>query len=1133
MSLPVAAPYVHLHVHSEFSILDGACRIPELAARAAELEMPAVALTDHGSLAGAVELYRESRKQGVKPIVGCEVYLADDRRAQAKGYAHLTLLAETNEGYGNLIKLSSLGYLEGYYYKPRVDWELLERHAKGLVCLSGCLSGRVSRALEENRPADAAGDLDRLVQIFGRGSTYVEIQNAGLAEQARINPLLAKLAAETGLPLVATGDVHYLRHEDARAHEALLCIQSGDSLKNPNHWKFDTDQFYFKTPEEMAADFPDYPEALARTLEIAERCSVEMELGKILLPKFPLPDGRDAFEELVGLCEAGLAERYDTVTPELADRLQFELKTVREMGFADYFLIVSDFVRFAKRNGISVGPGRGSAAGSLAAYCLQITDVDPMRYGLLFERFLNPARKDLPDMDIDFAVAGRDRVINYVAEKYGRDRVAQIITFSTMMARAAVRDAGRVLEVPYGTVDKIAKLIPEGPKVYLEESLKPGQELRAAYDADPIVREIVDLARPLEGLVRADSIHAAGVVIADRPLTDVVPLQQKGADQEVVTQFAMGDVVDLGLLKIDFLGLRNLDVIDQTVDLIGGGFDVEEVPLDDRQTYEMLARGDATGVFQFESSGMREALRQVKPTEFEDLIALSALYRPGPMAYIPVYARRKNGQEQVSYIDPRLEEITRLTYGICVYQEQYMQIAKQIAGFTPGEAETLRKAIGKKIHELMASLEGKFMEGCAATNTPKSVAEQLWKDMQQSQDYSFNKAHSACYALIAYRTAYLKAHYPAQYMAALISSVMNTKDRVPFYVNACHEMGLEVLPPDVNESQVDFAVVGTKIRFGLNAVKNAGETACRAIVAAREEGGPFTSIWDFTDRVDPQVVNKRALESLVKCGALDSSGASRKGMLDVLEHALSWGGRQQADRLAGQASIFDTPDEPDKPRERHHPPIPVDEYEKRELLLLEKETLGLYVSEHPLDRVRDQLRRRVDLPLAELERRRDGEVVTIGGIVSTLKQLTTKKGDPMVFARLDDLTGGAEIVVFNSVYAASRALLEADRILVVKGRVDHKQEGETKLIAIEVSEFEEHRPAEEVRLKVDARRAPAGIVRDLSHVVKDFPGDAKVVLALETSEGLKTLELGPGYRVAPVPDFYAEVKALLGEAAVS
>ena len=1124
------APFVHLHVHSEYSILDGACRIPALAARAAELEMPAVTLTDHGSLAGAVELHREAKNQGIKPVVGCELYVTDDRTRQEKGYAHLTVLAESNEGYANLIKLSSLGYLEGYYYKPRVDWELLERHARGLVVLSGCLSGRVSKALEEARPQDAAADLDRLVQIFGRDSTYVEIQNAGLEPQQRINPQLARLAETTGLPLVATGDVHYLLHDDARAHEALLCIQSGDSLKNPNHWRFDTDQFYFKTPAEMAEDFAAYPDALRRTLEVAERCNVEIELGRILLPRYPVPDGRDAFEYLAGLCEAGLAERYEQVTAELRERLQFELKTVREMGFADYFLIVWDFIRFARENGVSVGPGRGSAAGSLAAYCLRITDVDPMQYGLLFERFLNPARKDLPDMDIDFSVAGRDRVINYVTEKYGRDRVAQIITFSTMMARAAVRDAGRVLEVPYGAVDKVAKMIPEGPKVYLEDNLKPGQELRSAYDADPVVKEIVDLARPLEGLVRADSIHAAGVVIADRPLTDIVPVQQKGPDQEVVTQLGMWDVVDLGLLKIDFLGLRNLDVIDEAIRLVGG-IDLEELPLDDPRTYAMLAKGDAVGVFQFESSGMREALRQVKPTEFEDLIALVALYRPGPMGYIPVYARRKNGQETVSFIDPRLEEITGGTYGICIYQEQYMQIAKQLAGFTPAEAETLRKAIGKKIHELMASLKGKFLEGCVATGTEPEVAQQLWKDMEQSQDYSFNKAHAACYALIAYRTAWLRANHPHEYMAALISSVMSTKDRVPFYVNACQELGIEVLPPDVNTSQVDFAVVEGKIRFGLNAVKNVGEAACVAIVSARETGGAFESIWDFTERVDPQIVNRRALESLVRCGALDSTGASRKGMTEVLDQALSWGGSEHEARSSGQGSIFDLVDEGTE-RPRHHAPVPLDEYEKGELLRLEKETLGLWISEHPLAEVAGELKRKCDRTLADLERCRDGEIVTVGGIVSSVKQLTTKKGDPMVFLRLDDLSGSAEAVVFNSVYAASRELCEADRVLVLKGRVDHK-EGESKLIAIEVAEFSAYVPPTEVRLKVDARKAPAGVLRELGHVVRDYPGEAKVVLALDTSEGPRTLEFGPEYRVAPVPDFYAEVKALLGEAAVS
>jgi DNA polymerase-3 subunit alpha len=615
-------------------------------------------------------------------------------------------------------------------------------------------------------------------------------------------------------------------------------------------------------------------------------------------------------------------------------------------------------------------------------------------------------------------------------------------------------------------------------------------------------------------------------VIADRPLTDVVPLQQKGLDQEVVTQFAMGDVEALGLLKIDFLGLRNLDVIDKAVEL-AGGVDVSKLPLDDPQTYAMLQRGDATGVFQFESSGMREALRQVKPTEFEDLIALVALYRPGPMGYIPVYARRKAGQEAVTYPDPRLEPITGPTYGICIYQEQYMEIAKQLAGFTPAEADDLRKAIGKKIHALMASLKDKFLEGCARNSVTPAVANQLWKDMEQAQDYSFNKSHAACYALIAYRTAWLKAHHPKEYMAALISSVMNTKDRVPFYVNACREIGIEVLPPDVNSSECDFAVVEGRIRFGLNAVKNVGDAAARAIVRAREEGGPFVSLWDFTERVDPQVVNKRALESLVKCGALDSTGGSRRGMLEALEHALSHGQRASDERLRGQSSLFAEVEE-----KLEHPPIRAEEFEKNELLRLEKETLGLYVSEHPLEAIRSQLRRKTDATLAELERRRDGEVVTVAGIVSALKQLTTKKGEPMVFMRLDDVLGSAEVVVFNSVYAAARELLVPDAVLVVKARIDHK-EGETKLIAMEVSAFEATPERREVRLKLDARVARAGIIRELAAVVREYPGEAPVVVDLVTSEGARTLQLGSDYRVKPEPDFFAEVKALLGEAAVA
>jgi DNA polymerase III subunit alpha len=1132
--VPETVPFVHLHVHSEYSILDGACRIPALAARAAELEMPAVGLTDHGSLAGAVALYKETAKHGVKPLLGCEVYVADDRRAQQKGYAHLTLLAENNTGYANLIKLSSLGYLEGYYYKPRVDWELLGQYSNGLIALSGCLSGRVCKALEEGRADDAEGELDRLTTIFSKDNVYVEMQNAHLDVQQRINPLLVQLAGRRGLPVVATGDVHYLRHEDARAHEALLCIQSGDSLKNPNHWKFDTDHFYFKTQQEMLTDFPGHEDALRRTLEIAERCKVEIELGRILLPHFPTPDGRDAFDYLVEQCEKGLERRYDKVTTELRERLQFELKTIREMGFADYFLIVADFIGFAKRNGISVGPGRGSAAGSLVAYVLEITDVDPIAYGLLFERMLNPGRKSMPDIDIDFAVDGRERVINYVREKYGNDRVAQVITFGTMAARAAVRDAGRVLEIPYGVVDKIAKLIPEGPGQTLDECLKPGAELKQAYDSDPVAREIVDLAMPLEGLTRQDGIHAAAVVVGAEPLTNIIPLQQKGTEQEVVTQFDGTTIEALGLLKMDFLGLRNLDVIDKACHLAGIA-DIGSILLDDRQTYAMLARGESIGVFQFEGSGMREALRQVKPTVFEDLIALNALYRPGPMAYIPMYANRKNGREPVTYPDERLKEITSSTYGICIYQEQYMEIAKKVAGFSPAEADDLRKAIGKKIHSLMASLKEKFLEGCAANGVTPAVSNQLWADMEQAQDYSFNKSHAACYALIAYRTAWLRANHPKEYMAALISSVMNTKDRVPFYVNACHDMAIDVLPPDVNTSQIDFAVVEGKIRFGLNAVKNVGESACRAIVRAREEGGPFSSIWDFTERVDPQVVNKRALESLVKCGALDSSGGSRRGMLECLEQALSWGQKQQADKLLGQGSIFDLGDlgaGDDGPR--HHPTIPaVAEFEKNELLHLEKETLGLYVSEHPLTPIRDQLRRKTDCTLSELERRRDGEVVTVGGIVAALKQMTTKKGEPMVFAGLEDVTGSCEIVAFNSVYAQSRDLLLQDRVVIVRGRIDHKQQGETKVIAMEVTAFEATPERKEVRLKVDARVAPAGVVRELAALVKDFPGEAPVYVDLVTSMGSKLLELGPNYRVHPVPDFFAEVRHLLGEAAVA
>ena len=871
----------------------------------------------------------------------------------------------------------------------------------------------------------------------------------------------------------------------------------------------------------MALDFPGQEEAMRRTLEVAERCTVEIELGRILLPTFPTPDDRDAFEYLVELCEKGLARRYETVTPELQDRLRFELKTIREMGFADYFLIVQDFVGFAKRNGVGVGPGRGSAAGSIAAYSLGITDLDPIRYGLLFERFLNPGRKSMPDIDIDFAVEGRERVINYVAEKYGRDRVAQIITFGTMAARAAVRDAGRVLEIPYGVVDKIAKLIPEGPGQTLDECLKPGAELKTAYEADPVAKEIVDLAKPLEGLVRQDSIHAAGVVIGAEPLMNLIPLQQKGGDQEVVTQFGMNDVEALGLLKMDFLGLRNLDVIDTAVGLVGGGLDISTIAMDDRRTYEMLARGEATGVFQFESSGMREALRQVKPTEFEDLIALVALYRPGPMAYIPVYARRKHGQEAVTYADPRLKPLTQDSYGICIYQEQYMQIAKEIAGFSPAEADDLRKAIGKKIHALMASLKDKFLEGCAQNGvTPARRDAAL-------------EGHGAGAGLLL------------QQVPRRLLRADRLPDRLAEGEPPVRVHGRADLVRDEHEGQ------GPVLRQRVRRDRDRGAAAGRELVAdrlrrrrgedplrpqrgegrrrgrgARDHHGPgrgrarSRSIWDFTERVDPQCSNKRVLEALVKCGGLDSTGASRQGMLAVLEQALAFGNKQQADRLAGQSSIFDLGDPvEEESAPRHHPAVPSGEFDKNDLLRMEKEVLGLYVSEHPLHAIRDQLRRKTDAAMNELERRRDGEWVTVGGIVSAVKQLTTKKGEPMVFLRLDDVTGSAEVVVFNSVYAASRHLCVTDQILVIKGRVDHKQEGETKLLAQELTPFDLVPEKREVRLRVDASKAPAGIVRELKSLLQDFPGDAPVFVDMDTRMGRKSLEFGPKFRVAPNSDF--------------
>ncbi|GIK78188.1 MAG: DNA-directed DNA polymerase [Actinomycetes bacterium] len=1161
MSTTVAPQAAHLHVHSEYSLLDGANKIDAMAARAAELGMPALGLTDHGVMNGSVELFKACREHGVKPIMGVEAYLVDDveeiRRKTKWERNHLTLLAADEAGFRNLVKLSTAGFLEGFVRgKANVDPRLLERYSEGVIALTGCLASRFCRRLVEDRPGDARAHVDDLIQIFGEGNVYFELQVNGIPEQDKANEGIARIARELGKPLVGTADVHYLRREDYDNHKALLCVQTKSKLKEPK-LSFDTNEFYLKSADELHESFAPWPEAVPNTLEIADRCNVEIKLGELLLPRFPTPDGSEPEAMLREVAAQGLRRRYGDPAPAAAaERLELELGVIGEMGFPSYFLIVWDFVRHAKQSGIAVGPGRGSAAGSIVAYCLGITDLDPLENDLLFERFLNPDRRSMPDIDIDFSVRGRERVIRYVADKYGRESVAQIITFGTMAPRQATRDAARVLDLEYAVGDRVAKLIPEpiqGRNPSFEDCLREGEELRKAYDAEPETRQIVDTARGLEGIVRSNSIHAAAVVIADRPLQEVVPLQlaeDRGATKDgersykIVTQYSMGPVEEVGLLKMDFLGLRNLDVIEDAVEIVGRSrgveLDIEAVPLDDAKTYEMLARGDSIGVFQLESEGMREALRQIRPTQFDDIVAIGALYRPGAMSSIPDYARGKRNPDSVRYQDERLRSITEATYGCCIYQEQLMEISKRIAGFSPARADDLRKAIGKKKRDMMATMEAEFREGASASGTDPGVTRDLWNLMTAAADYSFNKSHAACYALISYRTAYLKANYPAEYMAAVISSVMSTKDKVPFFVNRCEEMGIEVLPPDVNASDHGFVVTGNKVRFGLDAVKNVGHAAVEAILRARKDR-PFDSLWDFCERVDQRAVNKRAIECLVKCGGLDSTGATRKAMLAVLPQAQSAGQKAQDDAERGQASIFALDDAAGDAARPQHPPILGEEFEQRELLAIEKETLGTFLSDHPLSQVREALRVRCDCALAELEDKPDGAIVTVGGIVTEAKRIRTKTGNSMMFATLDDLEGRVEMIIFTKTLEASGGLIDTDAVLLVRGRVDRKDRGEVKLVVNDAERFEptgEEVESAKERARLDRPRSFAieldavahgpAIIEELKSVLAGFPGDVGVILDMKTREGVRRLRLGSAYRVDASVGLRAEIEELLG-----
>jgi DNA polymerase III subunit alpha len=1160
----MSPPAVHLHVHSEYSLLDGACKVEQLVDRAAGFEQPAIGLTDHGVMNGAVEFYKAARKAGVKPILGFEAYYVDDRATEAVRYErnHLTLLAENDAGFRNLVKLTSAGFLEGYRRgKANVDSELLARHSDGVIALTGCLQSRFCRRLVDDNPADARAHADDLIQIFGADNVYFEIQQNGIGEQDKANEGIVRIARDVGRPLVATADVHYLSRDHYDNHRALLCVQTKSTLAAPK-LTFDTNEFYLKDSREMATAFAQWPEAVPMTLEVAERCQVEMELGKMLLPRYPTPDDEPAGDYLRRLAEDGLRRRYGEPPPaEARERLDLELDVIGRMGFEAYFLIVWDFVKYAKDSGIAVGPGRGSAAGSIVSYALEITDVDPLANGLLFERFLNAERVSMPDIDIDFSVKGRDRVIRYVQDKYGRDSVAQIITFGRMFPRAATRDAARVLGHDYAAGDRLAKLIPDpimGRPPSFDDCLKPGEELARACADDPQAKAIIDVARGLEGTVRNSSIHAAAVVIADRPLTDIVPLQlaeergqlddDGGRAYRTVTQYSMKPIEEIGLLKMDFLGLRNLDVIESALDIIerssGERPDMARLPLDDPKTYEMLARGDSVGVFQFESDGMREALKKVRPTEFEDLVALVALYRPGAMRHIDTYARNKRNPEGVVYIDERLRPITEATYSVILYQEQSMQIAKAIAGFSGPEADDLRKAIGKKDRRKMASLRERFFEGARASGTSEPVARALWEANEAAADYSFNRSHAACYALITYRTAWLKANYPAEYMAALISSVMSTKDKVPFFVSRCEEMGIEVLPPDVNDSGHDFVVTGGNIRFGLDAVKNVGHAAVEAIAEAREKGGPFGSIWDFCERVDCRAVNKKAIESLIKCGAFDSTGATRRGMLEILPHAQGAGAKVQEDAQLGQGSIFDLEAPPGPATPVPAPPRPVPDVpdDRSERGVMEKETLGLFLSSHPLKEVRAALRARVECSLAALPGRKDGDWVTVGGTIVECKRIRTKKGDPMMFATLDDLEAQVEMLVFNSAYASNADKVDVDKVVIVRGRVDHKEQGETKLVVQDVELFEpspeevqhakQSATAESPAVRQITLQVPGSVVaswlEELKELVQSFPGDNDVTVLI----GERRLVLGPDYRVADTSACRAQLAELAGAGAV-
>ncbi|MBM3800320.1 MAG: DNA polymerase III subunit alpha [Actinobacteria bacterium] len=1151
----MGASFSHLHVHTEFSMLDGAAKLDELVAKAVADGQPALGITDHGNMFGVLDFYRECRQQGIKPIVGTEAYMAgesrfdrpprrgrlDDTGGDVEGggklYYHLTLLAENDLGYRNLIKLSSLAFLEGFYYQPRMDWDLLSRHSEGLIATTGCLGGHVLQHLLRGDYDGARSRAARLQEIFGRDNLFVELQDHHLPDQARTNPLLMRLAQDLGAPLLATNDSHYVHRHDSAAHDALLCVQTGSLMSDPNRFKFDGTEHYLKTADEMRYLFREVPEACDNTLWIAERSDLTIEFGKPQLPSFPLPNGftTDA-EYLRHLTLEGATQRWGgDLPPSVVERLAYELKVIEDMGFASYFLIVWDLIRHAKERGIRVGPGRGSAAGCATAYCLRITEIDPIRYDLLFERFLNPSRISMPDIDMDFDSRYRDEVIRYVTEKYGRDRVAQIITFNTIKARNAVRDAARVLGHDYGVGDKLAKAMPplvmgrDTPLKYclephpkFEDGFRAATELREMYETDPVAKEVIDVAKGLEGLKRSTGIHAAAVVISKEPLVEYLPVQRKPEqgkspdETPITTQYEMHGVEDLGLLKMDFLGLRNLDVITDTVALIRStvdpSFDIDTVSLEEPAVFELLGRGETTGVFQLESSPMQQLLRAMSPTNFEDVSALIALYRPGPMSVNMHYdyADRKNRRKPVEYFHPQAEEILSDTYGLMIYQESVMRVAQRFAGYSLAEADNLRKACGKKVRELMEQERSNFIEGCDRTGYGTDLGIYLFDIIENFADYAFTKSHSFGYGLVCYQTAYLKAKYPVHFFAALLTSVKDDLDKAAGYLADARRQRVEVRPPDINVSDVDFSALPAEmaVTFGLSAIKGVGTAVCGKIVAERRAGGPFESFHDFCMRVPTDCLNKRTIESFIKVGAFDSLKHPRRGLLTVFEEIIDDAVSRRHEADQGVLSLFDGLD--DGPQDFSlDRPIPELQFDRELTIKFERELLGLYITDHPLAGHEATLARHTSAATVDVSDMENGAVCTLGGVVSKLEKKTTRRGDQMLILNLEDFHGSVEVTLFSKAAAAHGHKIREDGVVLIKGRVN-ANEDRRSFSAIEVEALRLSVRNPELRLNLPVDTIARNRIDELREILRRHPGESPVFLHLGPD---KILELGADFAV--------------------